>query len=406
MLQSNQSVASLTKLRIMKRKTSSQPASSTPPSSPHQSPHFPVKLNSIFASKKPKNILKNSPAITTKASGEWVPLSIGKSELYLPLTFPTGQTFRWKETGPLQYTGVIGPHLVSLKQLENGDVGYHFHHTECEESARLALFDFLNLGISLSEIWEEFKVSDLRFCELASYLEGARVLRQDPLECLIQFICSSNNNIGRITKMVNFLSSLGKYLGNVGGYDFHQFPEINRLAMVSETELREAGFGYRAKYIIGTVEALQSKPSGGLQWLAALRKLNLEEAVDALASLPGVGPKVAACIALFSLDQHHAIPVDTHVWQIATQYLIPELSGTRFTPKLCSRVADAFVCKYGKYAGWAQTLLFIAELPSQKAILPSRFCDAEKVKPAKSKERKKGAHNARSRSNVATARQE
>ena len=73
----------------------------------------------------------------------------------------------------------------------------------------------------------------------------------------------------------------------------------------------------RAKYIIGTVEALQSKPSGGLQWLAALRKLNLEEAVDALASLPGVGPKVAACIALFSLDQHHAIPVDTHVWQVS-----------------------------------------------------------------------------------------
>lgn len=84
--------------------------------------------------------------------------------------------------------------------------------------------------------------------------------------------------------------------------------------------------------------------------------------------------------------------------KIATQYLIPELSGTRLTPKLCSRVADAFVSKYGKYAGWAQTLLFIAELPSQKAILPSSFCDAEKVKPAKSKERKKGVDNARSRS--------
>lgn len=134
---------------------------------------------------------------------------------------------------------------MSLKQLENGDVGYHFHHTKCEESARLALFDFLNLGISLSEIWEEFKVSDSRFCQLASYLEGARVLRQDPLECLLQFICSSNNNIGRITKMVDFLSSLGNYLGSVRGYDFHEFPELNRLAMVSETELREAGFGYR-----------------------------------------------------------------------------------------------------------------------------------------------------------------
>lgn len=134
---------------------------------------------------------------------------------------------------------------MSLKQLENGDVGYHFHVTKCEERARLALFDFLNLGISLSEMWEEFKVSDSRFCELASYLEGARVLRQDPLECLFQFICSSNNNIGRITKMVDFMSSLGTSLGSVGGFEFHEFPELDRLATVSETKLREAGFGYR-----------------------------------------------------------------------------------------------------------------------------------------------------------------
>lgn len=39
--------------------------------------------------------------------------------------------------------------------------------------------------------------------------------------------------------------------------------------------------------------------------------------MDALSTLPGVGPKVAACIALFSLDHHHAIPVDTHVWQVS-----------------------------------------------------------------------------------------
>lgn len=64
-------------------------------------------------------------------------------------------------------------------------------------------------------------------------------------------------------------------------------------------------------------------------------------------------------------------------WQIATRYLIPELAGARLTPKHCTRVADAFVSKYGKYAGWAQTLLFIAELPSQKTILPPNFWATE-----------------------------
>ena len=77
----------------------------------------------------------------------------------------------------------------------------------------------------------------------------------------------------------------------------------------------------RAKYLTGTVNALQSKPGGGAEWLMSLRKLDLQEAVDALCTLPGVDPKVAACISLFSLDQHHAIPVDTHVWQVWRQVL-------------------------------------------------------------------------------------
>lgn len=77
----------------------------------------------------------------------------------------------------------------------------------------------------------------------------------------------------------------------------------------------------RAKYIVGTVKELKSKPGGGMEWLAALRKVDLPEAIVSLCSLPGVGPKVAACIALFSLDQHHAIPVDTHVWKVSFQKL-------------------------------------------------------------------------------------
>lgn len=73
----------------------------------------------------------------------------------------------------------------------------------------------------------------------------------------------------------------------------------------------------RAKYIIGTVNALRSKPGGGEEWLRSLRELDLPDVISALSTLPGVGPKVAACIALFSLDQHHAVPVDTHVWRVS-----------------------------------------------------------------------------------------
>lgn len=53
---------------------------------------------------------------------------------------------------------------------------------------------------------------------------------------------------------------------------------------------------------------------------------------------------------------------------------MPELAGVRLTSKLCSRVAEAFVTRYGKYAGWAQTLLFVSELPSQRGIIPQQVC--------------------------------
>ena len=45
--------------------------------------------------------------------------------------------------------------------------------------------------------------------------------------------------------MVDFVSSLGLYLGEVEGFEFHQFPSLERLSRVSEDELRKAGFGYR-----------------------------------------------------------------------------------------------------------------------------------------------------------------
>ena len=50
--------------------------------------------------------------------------------------------------------------------------------------------------------------------------------------------------------MVDFVSSLGTYLGTVEGLQFHQFPTLDQLASVSEDQLRQAGFGYRLVAVI------------------------------------------------------------------------------------------------------------------------------------------------------------
>jgi endonuclease-3 len=50
--------------------------------------------------------------------------------------------------------------------------------------------------------------------------------------------------------------------------------------------------------------------------LAFLEKMSLQEARDWLESLPGVGPKTAACVLLFSLGKP-VLPVDTHVYRVS-----------------------------------------------------------------------------------------
>lgn len=60
------------------------------------------------------------------------------------------------------------------------------------------------------------------------------------------------------------------------------------------------------------------KDSYGTVDLEFLRSMKLAEVKNLLTALPGVGPKTAACVALFAL-QMPAFPVDTHVQRIAVR---------------------------------------------------------------------------------------
>jgi len=85
----------------------------------------------------------------------------------------------------------------------------------------------------------------------------------------------------------------------------------------------------------------------------------------------GVGRKVADCVALFSLDKCDAIPVDTHVWDIACRDYDRSLASAKsLTPTVYNAVGDLFRARFGAKAGWAHSLLFAAELPEFRSTLP------------------------------------
>jgi N-glycosylase/DNA lyase len=153
------------------------------------------------------------------------------------------------------------------------------------------------------------------------------MLRQDPWENLVSFICSSNNNISRISGMVQGLcTEWGTPLGSVDipspvdpedgmpleekTVAYYDFPPPEKLCGDEvEGRLRKLGFGYRAGYIVETARMVNEK---GLDWLVELRERPYQEVKEELVKLKGVGPKVADCVALMSLDKKGAVPVDTH----------------------------------------------------------------------------------------------
>lgn len=188
---------------------------------------------------------------------------------------------------------------------------------------------------------------------------------------------------------------------------FHDFPGPEALAAEGvEQHLRELGFGYRAKYIAETAGCVAQVL--GQKWLLGLRnpgvpallggtgiveavtvkkeeeegaeektgsKVDLKDengpptykkAHEALLTLPGVGPKVSDCVCLMGLGWGESVPIDTHVWQIAQRdYNFGGSAKTKTLNKaMYEAVGDHFRKIWGLQAGWAQSVLFTANLKS------------------------------------------
>lgn len=259
--------------------------------------------------------------------------------------------------------------------------------------------------VSSVSLYDTWVTTDDRMASIIRSLPGLRLVRQDPVECLFSFICSSNNNIQRIQQMLDKLrSTYGDCLlaSSVPEAQFHAFPEIDTLATkCQDARLRELGFGYRAPFIIKTAQQLQAL--GGAEYLHSLRDQGIQSQSEVQSSGPfdsgyqdqlmvfaGVGRKVADCVALFSLERLDAIPVDTHVRQIACREFDATLadSSKSLTPAVYAAVGGHFRARFAPFAGWAHSVLFAGDLSAFQAHLPA---GVQKKKDARASKKSKTA---------------
>ena len=311
-------------------------------------------------------------------------LAPGSPSESMPATFDTGQpvdleasllggqAHRWKREGDW-YSGVLRGDLVLIRRStrhsglstrhsrEGGNPfpALEFLSSPSDSQALIPrIRDHLRLDDDLPSIQAEIK-SDPNVAAQVERYPGLRVLRQDPWECLIAYICSANSNIETIHRNMERLSDeFGEPLTlsnpaptaeDEATITRNTFPKPVDLAEAGEAELRRLKLGFRAPYVHQAAVAVAERRLD-LDYLVAAP---YPEAKAELMALKGIGDKIADCIALMSLEKMQAFPIDVWVRRALADWYFPG-QKTPTNRVLLEWAQDYF----GRYAGYANQYLF------------------------------------------------
>lgn len=263
--------------------------------------------------------------------------------------FECGQCFRWNKEQNGSYTGVFKNNVLNVK-MENNQIIFQ---GICEEDIKKTVEEYFDLKRDYEKIKKSLSKIDEPLKTSIEYGSGIRLLNQDLWETIISFIISANNNIPRIKEIIERLSKqYGKaIIWNEKTY--YTFPTVGELSKASVEDLRKLGLGFRDQRVYETTKLILTKQVN-LEELET--KKTSKEIKEILLTLPGVGPKVADCIMLFStLKCLDVFPVDVWVRRVMNElyFKLPEEN------KLKREQIEALAKeKYGDLAGIAQQYLF------------------------------------------------
>jgi N-glycosylase/DNA lyase len=264
----------------------------------------------------------------------------------LDATLSCGQAFRWEAVGD-RWHGVVNGYAVCIRQDGNRLI--------FDGAGEGFVRDYFRLDQDLSAILASINRdptidSAIRCCC------GLRIVRQQPWECLVSYICATNTNIPAVKRRISLLSERhGDEIEGPFGRAY-TFPEPDVLVSVRSPELRDCKLGYRADYVRDTAAWAVEHPD----WAERIAALPFEDARQELMHFRGVGPKAADCVLLFAFGIFEAFPVDVWIRRIMAERYLPELGERSCTPAEYDRIRRFAREYFGEYAGYAQEYLFCA----------------------------------------------
>lgn len=279
-------------------------------------------------------------------------MKLGTVPFNLGATLCCGQVFRWNRKDDWWY-GVAKNKTIKIRQVNSGI------ESSIDDDF---ITKYFGLDDDLQKISAEIS-KDTHIKKALRHFWGLRIIRQDPWECLISYICATYKNIPAINRMLLELSRKFGEKTKLDGMEFFTFPTPRNLAEASCKDLFECGLGYRAKYVQETSKRIFENNFE----LEQIKRLPYDQAKKALCKFAGVGPKVADCVLLFSMGKLEAFPVDRWIERVILNHYAKQLPDD-FAQKLAAREGlsnseyaklNAFGREYfGEYAGYAQEYLY------------------------------------------------
>lgn len=227
------------------------------------------------------------------------------TNLDLKNTITCGQIFRFIQEEDNSFTVIIRDRVVNLKY-ENNQL---FIRSNNEKNIENVIKEYLDLDRDYVSIINNIKKLDNK---LGKYLDsslGLKMIKQEPLECIISYIISQNNSVRNIQNSLNILSE--KYGEKVifNNKEYYLFPKLDKLINITEQEFRECKVGFRDKYLINVIRAIKTDELN----INKIYDMNSNDALKYLINFKGIGLKVASCILLFSYQKFDVFPIDTWV---------------------------------------------------------------------------------------------
>ncbi len=254
-------------------------------------------------------------------------------EIDLDHTLSCGQAFRWrKQEG--RWKGIVAGKEIVLEQMgEEIDV-----QTSLSDRA---ICDYFRCGDDTEDIFAEIG-KDGYVAKLLRQYRGLRLLRQDPWECSTSYILATYANVPRIIQMVERVC---RTFGDQLSEETYSFPTPEQILKKSD-QAGTCGLGYRCERF---VEFARCVHEGEVDF-ESLKRADYLECVNELSHFDGIGNKVADCVAIFSLDQLEAFPIDVRIGRVLEQ---------RYGIEGSYRKTSAWARQhFGRYAGYAQEYIY------------------------------------------------